>query len=118
MNYKDYENTLPFPQKPIKPNLSYNNCTPQMAREYADKLEIWERECVLHKLLMDDYREEEIRLTKQFYDDAIKEAGLSNHPKKDIIYSKAWEDGHSGGYSEVFNKLLDLAEFVEKLESK
>lgn len=118
MNYDDYYNKLPFPKKPIKPNLAYANCTPQMARSYADKLEIWEKSFDDFKLQMDAYTAEEQRLMGQFYTDAIEEAGLSNHPKSAVIYSKAWEDGHSGGYSEVFNKLLDLAEFVEKLEAK
>jgi hypothetical protein len=118
MNYEDYENKLPFPTKPIKPSLAYANCTPEMARKYADKLEVWEKEVDNFKCQMDAYQAEEQRLMAQFYTDAIEEVGLSKHPKSNVIYSKAWEDGHSGGYSEVFNKLLDLAEFVERLEAK
>ena len=118
MNYEDYKNTVPFPKKPIKPNLAYEDCTSTTARKYADKLEVWEKEMENYKLQMDAYTAEEQRLMGQFYADALEESGLEKHPKSNIIYSKAWEDGHSGGYSEVFNKLLDLAEFVENLEAK
>lgn len=31
------------------------------------------------------------------------------------IFAKAWEDGHSSGYSEIENKYIDLCDFAEKL---
>ena len=33
----------------------------------------------------------------------------------DVIHSKAWADGHHGGYSEVFNCYHDLVDFVLNL---
>ncbi len=38
------------------------------------------------------------------------ESGLNDIPEqyRDKVYSKAWQDGHSGGYIEVYNELLDL----------
>lgn len=32
---------------------------------------------------------------------------------QDMIWRKAWEDGHSSGYSEVENYYMDLASFAE-----
>jgi hypothetical protein len=55
----------------------------------------------------------ESELYQQFRDDALKEVGLLNHPKADKIYSLAWENGHAGGFPEVFNHLLDYAELFK-----
>ena len=67
------------------------------------------------KKTFDAYMKERDRLAALFKSEALKSVGLENHPKKDIIYSKAWEDGHSRGYSEVYGKLVELAEFIEEL---
>ena len=56
------------------------------------------------------------RLDSEFKEDALADAGLANHPKKDMIFDKAWEDGHASGYHKVFYKLRDLADFVRALE--
>lgn len=46
----------------------------------------------------------------QFREDALKYFGLDKLPNKDKIYSKAWEDDHSGGYSDVLNHLHSLSD--------
>lgn len=64
------------------------------------------------------YNAESCRLNAKFEEDALAEVGLANHPKKSLIFSRAYADGHAYGYSEVFNKLQDLADFVAELEAK
>jgi hypothetical protein len=54
------------------------------------------------------YREEEGRLAGLFHDDLLAELGLTDHPKADLLYSMAWERGHSSGYSEVANEAHSL----------
>ena len=41
-----------------------------------------------------------------------KDFNLTDHPKKDILWSMAWEKGHAYGLHEVYNEYLDLVELV------
>jgi hypothetical protein len=49
----------------------------------------------------------------QFRDDALSELGLKNHPKADVLFSKAWDLGHSSGFHEVWYYLQDLSELLK-----
>ena len=62
---------------------------------------LWKKQ----KELMDNFRE---RLADEF---------LSMFPESitDLVYRRAWDDGHSSGLSEVINHYRDLAEFVENI---
>lgn len=53
------------------------------------------------------------RLEAMFEEDALKDVGLENHPKKNAIFGYAWEKGHSSGHSEVYNELTDLVELFK-----
>lgn len=63
------------------------------------------------------YWTEDRRLYYLFKKEALEHVGLENHPKKDLIYSKAWEDGHAYGFSEVLCHLESLSDFIHELES-
>lgn len=41
------------------------------------------------------------------------EHGLSNHPKLDLLYEKAWEYGHANGFNEVAFHFEELKELIE-----
>lgn len=41
------------------------------------------------------------------------EHGLREHPKRELLWSKAWDLGHSYGLSEVENYYADLAELLQ-----
>lgn len=48
---------------------------------------------------------------EQFKHDLYEDSGVENNPKRDLLFSKAWELGHSSGFTEVvcyFNDLVDL----------
>jgi hypothetical protein len=51
-------------------------------------------------------------LMENFKKDLLEEFGLSDHPKKDIIFDKAWSDGHAYGFHEVYNEMIDLVELI------
>ncbi len=59
------------------------------------------------------YYDDQNRLDAEFREDALKEVGLSKHPKKDKIFARAWQSGHANGYSEVYSHLSDLAELFD-----
>lgn len=49
----------------------------------------------------------------EFRRELFEEAGVTDNPKADILFSKAWEQGHSSGYSEVYNIFYDLLELIQ-----
>ena len=59
------------------------------------------------------YYEEENRLYNQFIHDLEIENGMEKNPKKDLLWAKAWECGHSSGYEDVINIYEDLIELVK-----
>lgn len=116
MDYSNYTNKMNFPYKPAKPT-SPKDPTPDNIRKWASDMENYEKEMVTLGKLMDEYQKESRRLEDKFMNDALADVGLSNHPKKTLIYSKAYEKGHSGGFSEIYYELSDLADLVRELES-
>lgn len=72
------------------------------------------------------YRADVARLEEQFKVDALVELKLLRvdakgnetykHPKTDLLWSKAWDRGHSMGLSEVWFDLTDLSELLSDVE--
>lgn len=58
------------------------------------------------------YQAEEARLHDEFRRDALAELEITDHPKADLLFSKAWEMGHAYGYSEVWSYMQDLVDLV------
>lgn len=57
------------------------------------------------------YHEELLRLQEEFRSDLIEEYNMTDHPKANKIFNKAWDLGSSLGYEaivEYFHELVDL----------
>jgi len=74
-----------------------------------------QRITILHKTSLSAkrhaYGEEINKLNKEFKLALFKEYNMETHPKREQIFTKAWEDGHANGYNEVeiiFSDLVDL----------
>jgi hypothetical protein len=64
------------------------------------------------------YLDEQSRLDAEFWDDCRKELKYREflNPKAcDAIETKAWDDGHAHGYSEVYLCLCDLIALARKI---
>lgn len=48
----------------------------------------------------------------EFQVDAFEELGITNHPKAQLLFDKAWDNGHSGGYTDVFNEMSHLVDLI------
>ena len=42
----------------------------------------------------------------------LDELGITDNPKAELLYSKAWQLGHSCGYSEVASYAADLVDLI------
>ena len=58
-------------------------------------------------------RIEEAELLAMFKADLEVEHGMIGHPKADIMYSKAWEEGHGSGLYEVALCYENLVELIK-----
>lgn len=76
--------------------------------EYTSKL-LWGKSTRLNK----EYSKDQSRLSVLFQEEALAEVGLADHPKREMIFYKAYEHGHAYGYEEVFNELESLAELFK-----
>ena len=67
---------------------------------------------VAKRRVRDAYHDEKNREYIRFKLDALAELGLDGHPKADKLFERAWEEGHSFGYSEVWIHLVELADLI------
>lgn len=63
------------------------------------------------------WRGEMNRLSDEFKADALADAGLTDDPAADVIYAKAYENGHPAGYNEILNELGMLTDFLTAIDT-
>jgi hypothetical protein len=127
MDYEAYLNTLPYPHK----NAFTTRYWYKAGKLVAQQAGLNEIEALIKSYPLDDcvvenvideksmkaaqtaYHDETARLTHQFKLDFFAELSIENHPKREKLYSKAWEQGHSAGFSEIMNVGWDLVELIQ-----
>lgn len=99
-----------YPRKPDAAGIKIK--TAQEHREYADKLELYEKDMEEYKI-----QEKECRIHNQNVHELIEmliksQADFNSIPSQyqEKVFSKAWSDGHSDGYYEVYQELCELVE--------
>ena len=135
MNAEEYQNTLPYPWKESFTTTYYykagkviaikkdgNLLTPDnklvtddtakallLRRAAAEKVVDEQAHCAA----INAYQAENARLIEKFKRDLFEELGISDHPKREKLYSLAWELGHSTGFSEVVSYAEQLSELLD-----
>ena len=66
-----------------------------------------------NKEAIKEYRAEIFSLENKFKEDLFAEYGVENNPKRELLYSKAWELGHSSGLNEVAIHFSDLVDLIQ-----
>lgn len=105
-----------YPIKPTKPlSVMFPKMTSAELHEKANELANWEKameeyadqaaQCTLHNMKVDELINEYISI----------ESGLRNIPEQyqNKVFSKAWADGHSNGYYEVYGHLCELVDIFK-----
>ena len=119
MDFEKYKNKMTYPDSPVKPHLQ-KEATPPEIRAYANAVEQYNNDMIVYRLALDAYRRETGRLNDLFYSDLLVEHGMTTIADEKIaalLYSKAYEQGHSAGNSEIasyFAELVELAQLLEK----
>lgn len=58
------------------------------------------------------YREAYHKLNNEFKLALFKEYGVEDNPKAEKLWTIAWNDGHSGGYSEIEISFSNMVELI------
>jgi hypothetical protein len=66
---------------------------------------------------MKHYQEERLRLEKEFREDLIAKYKMTNHPKANKLFDKAWDFGCSLGYDAIEDYFQDLVELFQNDET-
>lgn len=118
MDYSYYDlEDVDYPVKPWKPKIPSAQDGPEAFREYATKLEKWESlsaECELKRKGFNKLRVERMQEFKEELFSLYAYAGTSRETF-DVIYQKAWEDGHSDGLYSVSHRVDELCGFVDDI---
>jgi hypothetical protein len=112
MDFDKYKMKSPYPTTPTYPLLPLDS-TPDLLQKHAEALESFYKELEVWKASRKDWQDEESRLFKEFSLDAMKELGLTEHPKASRAFGMAWSHGHSGGLGLVYDRLADYAELLK-----
>ena len=102
-----------YPVKPEKPLTNSKNITSAEALEWSKKLEVYEKEMIQYRLKKDYYNttvhRHEIELV-EFFKDECNFYDLVPEKSRNKVWDKAWSDGHSCGYYEVYQHLFELVD--------
>ena len=109
----DYYNgvDLEFPIRPSKPG-AFDRNDPQSLRDFADRMEVYNERKDSYTRDLAAYRAK----VRDRRDDLKEDLGTSfdlTASQTEVVFAKAWEDGHSGGVSEVINLFGELVDLVE-----
>lgn len=107
-----YANKHVYPVRPDKPRIA-PTASPVEFRNHADLLEKYDEQMTAFRVELAHYHAISAALEAEFKSDLEAYFGVSNHPKRDLLYHKAWERGHSAGLSEVANVYSDLVELIQ-----
>jgi len=111
MDFDDYKNTTAYPTKPKKPYLHKDHSSCDVLK-YFEKLKEYESVMVEYAKGINIYQKKIDELYQKFMQDMFNEFGVSDNPKRGLLFSKAWEQGHSEGYESVYDSFSDMVDLI------
>lgn len=102
------------PKLPTKPVLLGKH-TSEDVGEYQKNLQLYEKAYDDYKIEKEIFHKNRSKIDAVIVEFIKEESGLNTIPEvyRDNVYSKAYEDGHSCGYYEVYLKLNSLLEIFD-----
>lgn len=102
------------PRLPTKPVLLVKHTSEDVGK-YQKDLHEYEKAYDNHKIEKERFYTNKSKIEDAIVEFIKQEAGLDTIPEqyRDKVYTKAYEDGHSSGYYEVYLKLDSLIEIFD-----
>ena len=66
-----------------------------------------------YKEKLSEWRDSESKLLMEFKKDLFEELDIVDNPKNELLFSKAWEHGHSAGFHEVYVYACYLVDLIK-----
>lgn len=113
-----YKTKVPYPSRDVSFSRKERNIKDALRNGVIDQanadaqLEKVRAENDEYKKLMGAYHADETRLREKFKKDLFDYLGIEDNPKRDLLFDKAWEMGHSSGFSEVVTCADDLVDLI------
>lgn len=103
------------PVKPVSPERKDRNATPIDYRTYADLLEKYENDLEKYQTVYADVNAHNIMVDILIEKYIKSVSGLNDIPEQyqNKLWRLAYERGHSSGYYEVYQQLVDLVDIFE-----
>lgn len=109
----EFENKLPYPlEETLKKHEKHQFFTKQMLELQARIQVLTSDRSMLVSNMRRAHTAEEVALKTKFKEALETVYGLQNHPKRDGIWLKAWDTGHSSGLTEVLSEYDEIAALV------
>lgn len=118
LDYSYYElKDVEYPTKPRKPTLPSVMAGPEAFRKYATKLGEWESLLEEYKEKRNSIQKLEAERMQEFKEELFSLYAYDGTSREtfEIIYQKAWEDGHSHGLWFVAEGVNELCGFVDDI---
>jgi hypothetical protein len=110
-----YEPKIAYPSKPEMPAILNKRVSELTKDEFGGLAEIksrYEEELAAFHRSREEHRRQAADGIVRMRADLEVEFGVKGHPKADLLWSKAWDMGHSAGLDEIALYYEDLAELV------
>lgn len=103
-----------YPHKPARPTLM-TGANSQTIRRYADAYENYEKQIAEFEIAKIAWNKQKAEIEDRIIELIKDKSGLNSIPDqyRYKVWAKAWEDGHSSGFYEVYLELCDLVEIFE-----
>lgn len=124
MDFEKYKNTMPYPRKEDFTTKYYYKMGELVYTQGPGvancEIPVSLNGCVSEKCVDDDgyhaarreYAKRSRELHEMFKQHLFDELGISDNPKREKLFSKAWEMGHSSGLSEVYSVAEEIVELI------
>jgi len=111
--YYEKLKSIPYPDRPKKPVFPCAAATSKQLRSYADEVDVFTKARAewleKHKI----FTEKQSEIYAEFKAELLKELGIENNPKAELLYSIAWHKGHSGGLCDIWSEACDLVDLIK-----
>lgn len=106
---------LPYPEKPKEPKIDLKMSLSELVglkNKYENELENYNELYQAYKNQRALVTEDSNRLQDEFKNALEKDCGVVGNPKAYLLYSIAWDRGHSGGLGDVYSLYCELSELI------
>jgi len=110
----EFENRAPSPhsQKDLRKDTEYLKLLKEEKQLSSRLVDIESEMCSIRRLMHSVQRGEEASRRECFRQALETEFGTSDHPKRDQLWDRAYDAGHSNGWTEIFGEYEDLVELI------